>query len=268
MATYYIATTGNDSTGNGSSSTPWLTLSKAYTSSTTGDTIIVKDGTYTFATATMSNRTIQAANNGLAIFDGASATALWTLSNMALTGLVFQNFSYNSGNAGLFSFGASVSFSNCIFKSLTVGTSYRASLFYTLTASSTLTLTSCVIYAITSSGGGGGLFDVFNSPSGVSIALTGVVVYGSVTGSSRLAFIFQLTGSPTIAVKNSIFNNASGGTCTWGGGNTATYTCCYNLTSGPTGTGVITSDPLFVDAAGGNFRLRPTSPCLNTGSAV
>lgn len=45
---YYISTTGNDSTGNGSQSSPWKTLSKAVSSVTTlGDTIHVNAGTYT-----------------------------------------------------------------------------------------------------------------------------------------------------------------------------------------------------------------------------
>lgn len=266
MATYYISPSGSDTTGNGSSGNPWLTLAKAYASSTTSDTIICKDGTYTFATATMSDRTIQAENSGLAIFDGASATALWTLSGISVTGIVFKRFAYNFGYSGLFSYSASVSFSNCTFHSLTVGTVYRAALFYTLTASSALTLTNCLIYNITSSGGGGGLFDVFNSPSGVSVTLTGCAIYLGVTGAARVAVIFILSGSPTVTVKNSIFHNASGGVCTWGGGNTATYSCCYALTSPPTGTGVITSDPKLIDPTNVDFHLAHDSPALGMGT--
>lgn len=46
-ATYYVSTTGNDSTGNGlTEGTAWLTLNKAATSSLPGDTIIALPGTY------------------------------------------------------------------------------------------------------------------------------------------------------------------------------------------------------------------------------
>lgn len=49
MANYYIATTGNDSTGNGSSGNPWKTLNKAFTQNASlafGDNIFLADGTY------------------------------------------------------------------------------------------------------------------------------------------------------------------------------------------------------------------------------
>lgn len=58
MATYYVdPTSGNDSTGDGTSALPWLTVSKANTESTTGDTIVIKSGTHTMTESTMSNFT-------------------------------------------------------------------------------------------------------------------------------------------------------------------------------------------------------------------
>lgn len=47
---YYVATTGNDGTGDGSSGTPWLTVGYAVTQATAGDTIFVKAGSYTIST--------------------------------------------------------------------------------------------------------------------------------------------------------------------------------------------------------------------------
>jgi hypothetical protein len=46
MTTQYVRKTGNDTTGDGSSDNPWLTLAKAYASASAGDTIKVGDGTY------------------------------------------------------------------------------------------------------------------------------------------------------------------------------------------------------------------------------
>ncbi len=43
---------------------------------------------------------------------------------------------------------------------------------------------------------------------------------------------------------------------------TATYS---NIQGGYPGTGNINADPLFVDAANGDFHLQPTSPCIDTG---
>ena len=42
-----------------------------------------------------------------------------------------------------------------------------------------------------------------------------------------------------------------------------TYTCCATSISG---TGNITSNPLWVDPDNGNFNLQPASPCIDTGS--
>jgi len=46
MATYYVRTTGNDSTGTGATGAPWLTLTKALASVSAGDTVLIGDGTY------------------------------------------------------------------------------------------------------------------------------------------------------------------------------------------------------------------------------
>ncbi len=47
-ATYYVdGTTGSDTAGNGSSSSPWKTIKKGVTPLEPGDTLVVRDGTYT-----------------------------------------------------------------------------------------------------------------------------------------------------------------------------------------------------------------------------
>jgi hypothetical protein len=45
-ATYYVATTGNDITGNGSLSNPWLTIDKGIRSLRASDTLYIRGGTY------------------------------------------------------------------------------------------------------------------------------------------------------------------------------------------------------------------------------
>jgi hypothetical protein len=46
MANIYVSTTGNDTTGNGSQSTPYATIQKAHDVSVAGDVIIIRGGTY------------------------------------------------------------------------------------------------------------------------------------------------------------------------------------------------------------------------------
>lgn len=52
MATYYVMTTGNDTTGDGSVGNPWATPGKAAGAFAAGDTVFIKAGTYTFTTST------------------------------------------------------------------------------------------------------------------------------------------------------------------------------------------------------------------------
>lgn len=49
------------------------------------------------------------------------------------------------------------------------------------------------------------------------------------------------------------------------GGTLYATNCCAAVTNGVIGTGIITNDPRFIDAALGNFRLAKDSPCINAG---
>ncbi|KAG2382731.1 hypothetical protein C9374_005311 [Naegleria lovaniensis] len=51
-ATYYLSPTGSDSNNGQSTSTPWKTFSKAFSSMTGGDELILLDGTYSVAAGT------------------------------------------------------------------------------------------------------------------------------------------------------------------------------------------------------------------------
>lgn len=46
MATYYVRKTGNDSTGDGSTALPWLTIDKGVQTIAAGDTLLIGDGEY------------------------------------------------------------------------------------------------------------------------------------------------------------------------------------------------------------------------------
>lgn len=55
----------------------------------------------------------------------------------------------------------------------------------------------------------------------------------------------------------------SGENYTTNGGGTFAYSC---TTPDPGGTGNITNDPQFVDAPSGDYRVQPSSPCVNAGT--
>ena len=284
MATYYIATTGNDTTGNGSSGNPWATISKAFTASTSGDTIICAAGTYTWSAQTFSStRTITGAalSNGLptTIFDGGGASvssaARWACSggtitisnvwfrNLTLAGDAFGIGGYSYQNATL------IALTNVVFSSITFG-GVNCGVLGGLNATTPFTLTNCLIYNISraASYSSNAIFCLYGAGSAaVAVTINNLTYYAS---SSSYPIALFNHGSPNvITLKNSVMQSVS--SVAFGSGSSPTYTysysCANGFTSPPSGSNNITSDPLFVDAAAGNFRLRPTSPCLNTGTA-
>lgn len=88
MAIYYISPNGNDSTGNGSNGNPWKTIGKANNSIAAGDTVILKNGTYSavvngaFQTIniTKANTTWRAESKWGAVIDGGWGPELLNLS--------------------------------------------------------------------------------------------------------------------------------------------------------------------------------------------
>lgn len=86
----YIATTGNDTTGTGTSGAPYRTLAKAVTAATAGNTIVIRAGTYHEGNSnhlsaiginvTKNNLTIQNYPGEAVWFDGSSVQTGWTQS--------------------------------------------------------------------------------------------------------------------------------------------------------------------------------------------
>ena len=71
-STIYIAPTGNDTTGTGTTVAPYLTLTKAITAATAGDTVFCKNGTYDYTngyTQFNKNITVTCEAQSSAIFD-------------------------------------------------------------------------------------------------------------------------------------------------------------------------------------------------------
>lgn len=285
--TYYInADTGNDSTGNGSSGSPWATLSKANTVAAAGDTIVVQKATATYAipSANIKALTIQASAYGDAVFDGGGANPQMQLIDGAtFSKLIFQNCVQPNASGGLFIFSnlwggsGTATFNNCTLRNYTItdtSASDLNSIFQSNYTNGSFVLSNCLIYGIKRTAAGATTSGLFGGVSRISaLTLTGCTI-GLEETTYPVKYIFASTQNPiTLTVKNCIIANLSGGIITWARGSittqTITYSDLYALTGTPTlGAGCITSGPLFVDAVGGNFRVRPQSPCLNTGSAV
>lgn len=293
MTTYYISPTGNDTTGNGSNATPWLTISKAHTSASSGDTIICKDGTYTWVTQAFSKSlTIRAENTLLAIFDGASSALNWQPSvDTTISGIRFTNAT-GAANVPIFRLevSATLTFNSCRFDTLLIhGTSNagQGGLIGTGlggSGSPIFVLNLCIIddvYMMSTATENyllSGRLDVVNRI--VTYTLTNCALYFVNASSQRVQKIlmkstsFVSSGANIVStIKNCIVHNNTGNALSYSTGasgivNTLTNSCFYNITGVPSGTALVTSDPLFVDPANDNFNLRPTSPCVNTGTLI
>jgi hypothetical protein len=101
-AAYYVSTSGSDTSGNGSSGLPWKTFAKAFSTMRGGDTLVLKDGTYTELMGTplqppsglpTSLTTIRAEHDGGAVLNGGGNQTPLTLNNsyIRVEGLKFIN---------------------------------------------------------------------------------------------------------------------------------------------------------------------------------
>lgn len=126
--TYHVAKTGNDSTGDGSSGSPWLTIQKAANMVSAGDTVYVHVGTYAemvtvTADGNISNYiTFSNYNSEEVIVDGGSSRTDGFYLNDAnyvhITGFTIQDTTKNSFRLN----GCSYSIvDNCIMNDPTVG---------------------------------------------------------------------------------------------------------------------------------------------------
>jgi hypothetical protein len=122
MATYYVATTGSDSSGTGTIGNPWKSWQKGFSSLTAGDTLYIRGGTYTdmygnsgsndygvfidsFNGTSGSHITVSNYAAEVPILDGSSLTSTthWIMgirlldcSFWDLTGLIVINFKQNA----------------------------------------------------------------------------------------------------------------------------------------------------------------------------
>lgn len=292
MAIYCInADTGNDTTGNGSASLPWLTMSKAHTSATTGDIVIPQPAVnvYTFASITFGKSlTIRAGNIGDAVFDGTAGAAAWTTGVYSLTleNLIFQNITTNALGMLYLSGTASrnILIYNCIFRNIVLGlNNNNSSIITNLAPASQITqnvlLVACAFENITTpySAIDTQIATVANNSTSNGSAINfrmincGVYIPAATHPLKNIVQLVYPAGGDTLAMDNVILDNLSGGTVNFAvyyGASASTYdriyrSCFHNITGAPNaftnGVGNITSAPAYADVAGGDYRLQPNS---------
>ena len=283
-ATWYISPTGDDGTGDGSQGNPWQTISMANTSSAGGDTIRCLVGTYTTWSSESFNHALTImSDNGdptTTIFDGGAAALFWyNAADLTINGLGFQN----AAGASLIPIfrvleadGANAVLQNCIFNGLTAdsneGGIFGCYSVLTGTVVITCLIQGCLFNNCVSTIIGNATTGICGTTrDGIVINFYNNTVYSNSAGNITL-HPFDLGSTTTLNLKNNIFYNANGSAKAWDASTGATTAGSNNDYLGYSGTpsltGDISADPLFVDASGGNFALRPASPCIDAGVIV
>jgi len=95
----YVATTGNDGTGDGTSGNPYMTIATGIANASAGDTVFVKAGTYTISTAIAPPVAISLyTNEAVTLLAGSALDAMFMLSsasegtngNQTISGFTFD----------------------------------------------------------------------------------------------------------------------------------------------------------------------------------
>ncbi len=139
----------------------------------------------------------------------------------------------------------------------------------------TISVTNCVVSgnAVSSAKmgsydyGGGGIQN--NNYSNGAIIITNCTLSGNtarIIGNSKGGCIYNNNCSGTIVISNCIVYGDQGVEIVDYTSSLASADHC-DIQGGYPGTGNIDKNPLFVNAASGNLRLKPNSPCLGAGTA-
>jgi hypothetical protein len=288
MANIYIsADTGNDTTGTGTSALPYLTISKAHNMASDGDTIICKNSTaeYTFTNQTFTKSlTIQGEkiDGSGAVFNGNYNQVVWNtnLSNtLSLTVRYITLRQVSAQNAGQYRNlidAKTLTVENCVFQEIRgvsnaggQGGIVGCSIGYS--SPSIFNLSGCLFWKFGDSKGATVSSGHYSGDIAQFRINNNTFVDDATAPDANPVMFYLYAGTSDIQFKNNIIysdNNIK--LFTMLSPSVFEYNCVYNTNNYllTLGTGCITSDPLFVDKANGNFNLRPASPCIDTGTLI
>jgi parallel beta-helix repeat protein len=221
MTTLYVRKDGNDTTGNGSTETPWLTIHKGITTASAGDTLLIGDGTYaedsgsgyffiTKAVASVLTIRSESGNADLVTITGASVTTYDTLlASAGTSNLTFEDLTWamrtnaTANGAIRISRGNGIIFNRCKFIA-TAGASARYGCYVVDAGGVTITNITFNACTFTSTGGG-------TSAQGILVTkgagTTSNITFNNCIGSA-VSNSLNLDAGTNIVVSGGTFANA------------------------------------------------------------
>jgi len=283
MATVYFFNGTQSGSADGSYSDPYdlSSLATQESASSSGDVFIFKDGTYNLTsivtfTGGSGGITYKAETTRGVIFNiSVIAFNITTTENvtgansLTVDGISFQFDGSQTSHRLILQIAptALATFNDCDFTGMDSTTKtcigdYQSSVTgYALRA----TFNRCLVTA-TGAQNDVATFNYRVAPSNASHSLTVnncTIIHSSDTGGGDVF-------GENCTVKNTIVDGtgASSGSLIVGGTITESNNCYYNIgQSADPANGIIVDDPQFVDSTTGDYRLRPSSPCIGAGTA-
>ena len=186
--------------------------------------------------------------------------------DFSLSGFDFIDFANGNNHAFyiLMDITNTVTFNRCLIENQTSGAT--GGIIGKTNTTEHMNVPQCVL-DISSSASGAEAFRDQNGTSSAlaSLTLNGCTLRHSTGGTSN---IFDRTGM-TIFKNTILYGDNSGISLGTFSSLTESYNCYYNVnqyTADPANN-IIVDDPQFVDELEGDFRLRPSSPCINAGTS-
>ncbi|MCE7699605.1 MAG: PKD domain-containing protein, partial [Methanobacterium paludis] len=218
----YVSPTGNDLSGDGTSSNPYASIQKALDNVVSGGTVHLRSGTYTgtgnYGLTISKNVNIVGDGQTSTIINAASAGNIFTINsglNVAMTNLTFANGTTTT-NGGAIKNTGSLNVTNCTFTG-NKATSYGGAIYN----AGSLTVNNSTFIGNTAASAGG----IYNYGT---LNVTSSVFTGN-NGTSFAGAVFGDTGKVTSVSNCTFINNTSAkGGALWNRGTLTVTGCVFN----------------------------------------